>query len=145
MTIYIGLDVHKRGSVYCCQDESGKVVRTGRLSHSLDAVRELTCWDGQVTYVALEATGSWQHVAAMLESEGVEVVLSHPRRTRAIASAKVKTDAIDARTLADLLRGGLLPQAYLAPPRIQALRRLVRTRAALVETRTGSRTRCMGC
>ena len=136
MTIYIGLDVHKKGSVYCCQDESGKVIGAGQLSHSLDAVRGLIGVRGEATRVALEATGSWQHVAAMLESEGAEVVLSHPRRTRAIASAKVKTDAIDARTLADLLRGGLLPQAYLAPPRIQALRRLVRTRASLVETRT---------
>ena len=136
MTIYIGLDVHKKGSVYCCQDESGKVIRTGQLSHEVGAVRELIVGCGEVTRVALEATGSWQHVAAMLESEGAEVVLSHPRRTRAIASAKVKTDAIDARTLADLLRGGLLPQAYLAPPGVQALRRLVRTRASLVETRT---------
>ena len=136
MTIYIGLDVHKKGSVYCCQDESGEVVRAGRLAHDLEAVRELLGGCGEATRVALEATGSWQHVAAMLKSEGVEVVLSHPRRTRAIASAKVKTDAIDARTLADLLRGGLLPQAYLAPPHIQELRRLVRTRASLVETRT---------
>ena len=136
MTIYIGLDVHKKGSVYCCQDESGKVVRAGQLSHSLYAIRELMAGCGEATRVALEATGSWQHVAAMLESEGAEVVLSHPRRTRAIASAKVKTDAIDARTLADLLRGGLLPQAYLAPPGIQELRRLVRTRASLVEART---------
>ena len=64
------------------------------------------------------------------------MILSHPRRTRAIAAAKVKTDAIDARTLADLLRVGLLPEAYLPPPSIQALRRLVRTRASLVETRT---------
>ena len=136
MTIYIGLDVHKKGSVYCCQDESGKVLGAGRLSHSLDAVRELIGGGGETSRVALEATGSWQHIAAMLESEGADVVLSHPRRTRAIASAKVKTDAIDARTLADLLRGGLLPQAYMAPLRIQALRRLVRTRASLVGTRT---------
>ena len=136
MTIYIELDVHKKGSVYCCQDESGKVIRAGQLSHSLDAVREMLGGCEEAARVALEATGSWQHVAAMLESEGAEVILSHPRRTRAIASAKVKTDAIDARTLADLLRGGLLPQAYLAPPRIQELRRLVRTRASLVETRT---------
>ena len=56
----------------------------------------------------------------MLESEGAEVVLSHPRRTRAIASAKVKTDAIDARTLADLLRVGLLPQSYMPPQAIQS-------------------------
>ena len=135
MTLYIGLDVHKKGSVYCCQDENGRVIGAGQLPHSMEAVRELI--GGQAgACVALEATGSWQHVAAMLASQGAQVVLSHPRRTRAIASAKVKTDAIDARTLADLLRGGLLPQAYLAPPDIQALRRLVRTRASLVETRT---------
>ena len=134
--IYIGLDVHKKGSVYCCQDESGKVIRTGELSHTLQDVRQLVACDGQGTRVAIEATGSWQHVAAMLQSQGAQVVLSHPRRTRAIAAAKVKTDAIDARTLADLLRVGLLPQAYLAPPSIQALRRLVRTRTSLVETRT---------
>ena len=136
MTIYIGLDVHKKGSVYCCQDESGNVIRAGQLPHKLEAIRELIGSGGKATRVALEATGSWQHVAAMLEAEGAEVVLSHPRRTRAIASAKVKTDAIDARTLADLLRGGLLPQAYLAPPAIQELRRLVRTRASMVESRT---------
>ena len=126
--IYIGLDVHKKGSVYCCQDESGKVIRTGQLSH---------------TRVAIEATGGWQHVAAMLQSQGAQVILSHPRRTRAIAAAKVKSDAIDARTLADLLRVGLLPEAYLPPPSIQALRRLVRTRASLVETRTRRDTRLL--
>ena len=109
--IYIGLDVHKKGSVYCCQDESGKVIRTGQLSHTLSPVRQLVACDGQAPRVAIEATGSWQHVAAMLQSQGAQVVLSHPRRTRAIAAAKVKTDAIDARTLADLLRVGLLPQA----------------------------------
>ena len=121
--IYIGLDGHKKGSVYCCQDESGKVIRTGQLSHTLSAVRQLVACDGQAPRVAIEATGSWQHVAAMLQSQGAQVVLSHPRRTRAIAAAKVKTDAIDARTLADLLRVGLLPQAYLAPASIQELRR----------------------
>ena len=121
--IYIGPDVHKKGSVYCYQDESGKVIRTGQLSHTLSPVRQLVACDGQAPRVAIEATGSWQHVAAMLQSQGAQVVLSHPRRTRAIAAAKVKTDAIDARTLADLLRVGLLPQAYLAPPSIQELRR----------------------
>ena len=136
MTIYIGLDVHKKGSVYCCQDESGRIIRTGQLSHDVEAVRELIGGGGEAARVALEAPGSWQHVASMLEGEGADVVLSHPRRTRAIASAKVKTDAIDARTLADLLRGGLLPQAYLAPPGVQELRRLARTRASLVESRT---------
>ncbi len=51
MTIYIGLDVDKKGSVYCCQDESGKVLGAGRLSHSLDAVRELIGSGGHPTHV----------------------------------------------------------------------------------------------
>lgn len=134
--IYVGLDVHKKGSVYCCQDEKGEVTKKGHLSHSPRAVREMLACGGEPVRVAIEATGSWQHVARLLQSQGAQVVLSHPRRTRAIAAAKVKTDAIDARTLADLLRVGLLPEAYLPPPWIQSLRRLVRTRAAIVETRT---------
>ena len=134
--MYVGLDVHKRGSTYCCQDTTGSVIRKGTLAHTPAAVRQLVSACGQPMRVAIEATGSWQHIVAMLQAQGVQVVLSHPRRTRAIASAKVKTDAIDAHTLADLLRSGLLPQAYIPPRHIQALRRLVRTRSQIVQSRT---------
>jgi len=56
-------------------------------------------------------------------------------KTRAIASAKVKTDRIDALMLADLLRGGFIPECYIPSPRMMELKELVRYRANLVRLR----------
>jgi hypothetical protein len=60
----------------------------------------------------LEATGNWSFIYDVLEAGTDEVVLTHPKRIRAIAAAKVKTDKIDATTLAHLTRTDLLPTAY---------------------------------
>jgi transposase len=62
-------------------------------------------------------------------------------RTRAIAAARVKTDAIDAKMLAHLLRTGLLPEAYIAPPELRDLRELLRHRMVLVRLRTSVKNR----
>ena len=81
--------------------------------------------------VALEATYGWEWLADLLEQEGHELHLSHPLRTKAIAAARVKTDAVDARTLAQLLRTDLLPEAYVAPREVRDLRDLLRHRVVL--------------
>jgi transposase len=78
--------------------------------------------------VALEATYAWEWLAELLEEAGYELHLAHPLRTKAIASARVKTDAVDARTLAYLLRADLLPEAYVAPRELRDLRDLLRHR-----------------
>lgn len=65
--------------------------------------------------IALEATGNWYYFYELLEDTGLQVVLSHPSKTRAIAEAKIKTDTIDSRTLAHLLRADLLPRAHIPP------------------------------
>jgi transposase len=93
------------------------------------------------THVALEATYGWEWLAELLEDAGFDVHLAHPLRTRAIAAARVKTDAVDARTLAHLLRTGLLPEAYIAPPELRDLRDLLRHRATLVHVRTSIKNR----
>lgn len=93
------------------------------------------------THVALEATYGWEWLAELLEDAGFDVHLAHPLRTRAIAAARVKTDAVDARTLAHLLRTGLLPEAYIAPPELRDLRDLLRHRATLVHLRTSIKNR----
>ena len=67
--------------------------------------------------------------------------LAHPLRTRAIAAARVKTDAVDAKTLAHLLRTGLLPEAYIAPPELRDLRELLRHRAVLTRMRAAVKNR----
>jgi Transposase IS116/IS110/IS902 family/Transposase len=66
---------------------------------------------------------------------------AHPMRTRAIASARVKTDAVDARTLAHLLRADLLPEAYIAPRELRDLRDLLRHRVALTRMRSALKNR----
>ena len=67
--------------------------------------------------------------------------LAHPLRTKAIAAARVKTDAVDARTLAHLLRAGLLPEAYIAPRELRDLRELLRHRVVLTRMRTALKNR----
>jgi hypothetical protein len=62
--------------------------------------------------------------------------MAHPRANKAIASARVKNDAVDAKTLAQLLRTGLLPESWIAPPETREARRLVRMRTAMVRIRS---------
>ena len=66
--------------------------------------------------------------------------MAHPLATKAIGAGRVKNDAVDAATLAHLLRTNLLPEAWIAPPEVRELRRLVRMRASLVRVR--SRLKC---
>ncbi|MEM2759928.1 MAG: transposase [Nitrososphaerales archaeon] len=71
-----------------------------------------------------------------LLSEKYHVILSNPVKTKAIASAKIKTDRIDAKILADLLRGGYIAECYVPDATVMELRELVRYRADLVRART---------
>ena len=91
--------------------------------------------------IALEATFGWEWLADVLQGAGYELHLAHPLRTKAIASARVKTDAVDARTLAHLLRANLLPEAYIAPRELRELRDLLRHRVALTRMRSALKNR----
>ena len=93
------------------------------------------------TSVAVEATYGWEWLAELLEDAGYDVHLAHPLRTRAIAAARVKTDAVDAKTLAHLLRADLLPEAYVAPRELRDLRELLRHRIALTAMRAALKNR----
>jgi transposase len=65
----------------------------------------------------------------------------HPLRCKAIASARLKNDKVDAEILAQLLRADLLPEAWIAPPAVRQLRALLRHRVQLVRLRTLLRNR----
>jgi hypothetical protein len=77
----------------------------------------------------------------LLADYGFAPHLVHPSRCEAIASARLKNDKVDAAILAQLLRAGLLPEAWIAPPPIRQLRALLRHRVALVRLRTRLRNR----
>jgi len=102
------------------------------LTRFLELLRGL----GDDAEIALEATYGWEWLADLLEEAGYDLHLSHPLRTKAIAAARVKTDAVDARTLAHLLRADLLPEAYIAPRELRDLRDLLRHRVALTRMRS---------
>ncbi|MBI5035869.1 IS110 family transposase, partial [Candidatus Micrarchaeota archaeon] len=86
--------------------------------------------------VVMEASSTWQYLYDYLEQKGFDMTLANPLEVKAIASAKVKTDKVDAEMLAHLLRANLIPECYVPPQYVRDERQVARLRASLVEVRT---------
>lgn len=84
----------------------------------------------------LEATGNALAIARILEPHVSEVLLAHAKDVRAISHAKVKTDKLDAKVLADLLAADLIPAVWIGDEQTRMMRRLVSRRRGLVKRRT---------
>lgn len=142
MPRYVGCDLHKKQVTICMLDEQGQVQGRWRIACTREALeafgREQLRGDDRL---ALEATAHTWAVVDLLEPFVAEVVVSNPLRTRAIATAKVKTDKIDARVLAELLRAGYLPPVWQPDAATRRLRALTHRRAALVSDRTAIKNR----
>lgn len=137
----VGIDLHRRRSHLAVIDEEGTQVLSRRITNDPETFLELLGGLDGETEVALEATYGWEWLADLLEDAGYELHLAHPLRTKAIAAARVKTDAVDARTLAQLLRADLLPESYIAPREVRDLRELSRHRIVLTQIRTSLKCR----
>jgi transposase len=137
----VGIDLHRKRSHVAVVSDDGTLLLSRRIDNDpatlLALLEEI---DGE-SRVALEATYGWEWLAELLEEAGYELHLAHPLRTRAIAAARVKTDAVDARTLALLLRADLLPEAYVAPRELRDRRALLRHRVALTQMRSALKNR----
>ena len=139
--IYAGLDLHKKFSVITVTNTEGQeLVKQLKLTNSEEII-ELFQGLGEPVEVAIEATRSWYWLYDLLEESGIKVKLSHPLKTKAIASAKVKNDKIDSKVLAHLLRADLLPLPYVPERNIRMLRQFLRYRASLVKIQTGIKNR----
>jgi transposase len=141
MRVYVGMDVHRKRSQVALVDEHGGQLLNRNLANDS---AELTSILGRLepgTPVAFEAAYGWGWLAELLEELGLEPHLVHPSRCKAIASARLKDDRVDARTLAQLLRAELLPEAWIAPQAVRDQRGLLRHRAALVRTATALKCR----
>jgi transposase len=137
---WVGIDLHRRRSQIAVIDEHGELAFSRRIVNDRDTFLELL-GDPTDAHVVVEATYGWEWLAELLEEAGYDLHLAHPLRTRAIAAARVKTDAIDAKTLAHLLRAGFLPEAYVAPRELRDLRELLRHRATLTRMRSAIKNR----
>ncbi len=136
MLRFIGLDIHKTVVAVCVVDAQGTVCTRHRFPLTRDT---LTAWARQLTAedaVALEATTNTWAVVALLQQTPARLVVSNPLRTRAIATAKIKTDRVDAEVLAQLLRCDYLPPVWIPDAATLAARRLTTRRAVLVAERT---------
>ena len=133
---YVGLDIGLTKHYVVVLDEHGAIAQQQRLPNdSLVIQRFFETLEGPAR-VVLEATGNWVAVYERVEPYVQEVVLAHPLKVRAIASARIKTDRIDATTLAHLLRADLIPRAWIPPRDVRDWRELVRHRAFLVRLQT---------
>jgi transposase len=137
----VGIDLHRKRSHVAVIDESGSQLLSRRIVNDPQTFLELLAGIEGESKIALEATYGWEWLADLLEEAGYELHLAHPLRTKAIAAARVKTDAVDARTLAHLLRADLLPEAYVAPRELRDLRDLLRHRVALTRMRSALKQR----
>ena len=137
----VGIDLHRKRSHVAVINADGEQLLSRRIVNDPATFLELLEGIEGESKIALEATYGWEWLADVLEEAGYELHLAHPLRTKAIAAARVKTDAVDARTLAHLLRADLLPEAYIAPRELRDLRDLLRHRVALTRMRSALKQR----
>ena len=141
MSVYVGIDVHRKRSQVAVVAEDGKVQLNKNTVNGTEPLLRLIGDLPAGTAVAFEAAFGWSWLAELLEDYGFDPHLVHPLRCKAIASARLKNDKVDAATLAQLLRADLLPEAWLAPAGVRQLRALLRHRASLVRLGTQQRNR----
>jgi transposase len=132
---YSGIDQHKASSVITTLTADGERVTQVTLPNRRRVLRQyFTQFPGPHKAV-VEATGRWYWMRDLLVPAGIELELAHAKLLKAIAYAKVKTDAVDSDTLAQLLRVGLIPRAHMISDAMRGPRDVLRARLQLVERR----------
>jgi transposase len=134
---FVGIDLHRQRSVIVRQSESGEQLSAVRIVNDPVALGLQLEEAGADPEVVLEATYGWYWAVDVLQAGGARVHLAHPLGVKGFRYRRVKNDVRDAADLADLLRMGRLPEAWIAPPETRELRELVRYRAKLVAIRSG--------
>src|SRR5713226_9231514 len=132
----VGMDLHRRRSVLVRMTEDGRRLGMARITNSPAELRAQIARAGTSPRVVLEATYGWYWAADTLAAVGAEVHLAHPLGVKAFTYRRVKNDERDAADLADLLRMGRLPEAWIAPREVRELREITRYRHKLVQLRT---------
>jgi transposase len=141
MSVYVGIDVHRKRSQVAVVTEDGQVQLNKNVVNGSGPFLRLIGDLPSGTPVAFEAAFGWSWLADLLEDYGFDAHLVHPLRCKAIASARLKNDKVDAAILAQLLRADLLPEAWIAPSAVRQLRALLRHRIGLVRLGTQLRNR----
>jgi len=144
----IGLDVHAKMTVFSILDRSGEEILCGSFASSpAELQRFLDAKIGRKrSHVAFETSrgSAWVYAVAVKRCGPERVHMAQAKKIRAIANSREKNDFNDAWWLAYLTQEGRLPEAYVPPPELQALRLATRERKALVSRRSQVMVRIRG-
>ena len=133
--MYYGIDVHKLNCVGTAIDDQGKIVRQLHFKNIKEEIDAFAATLNTNDSVAMEACSSWYGIYSALEEKDIPIVIAHPLGLRSNIPKK-KTDKVDSKLLARLLRAGLVPPVHVPSREVRQLRNLVRHRASLVKMRT---------
>jgi transposase len=135
---YMGIDHHKQYLIADTMDKKGARIRKDRVSTDRQSMRSYINQmnrEGDLS-VVIEASYGWEYIYDEIKDLVEEIKVAHPLKTKAIAEARIKTDSIDAATLAHLLRSDLIPEAYAPRFETRDKKYLFRYRSSLVKIRT---------
>ena len=141
MKKYIGCDAHRCYSVFVSVDENGRASKATRVEHEGTALTEYLAKLPVGADVAVEATGSWYWLVDAIEEAGKTPHLAQAFAARRMLGGGNKTDEIDARALATLLRNGTLPEVWVPEAKLRDVRSLVRSRLSLRQHQTDFKNR----
>jgi transposase len=131
-TLYVGMDIHKNFIQAAALDEAGNIVKEQQFKSTEKEIKKfINSLKTNKVHAAIEATCTWYHVYETLDALDVETTLVNMRRTKTIAESKIKTDKLDAKTIAQCLRTGFIATAYIPPKTIMEQRTILRHRMSL--------------
>lgn len=133
--IHIGIDLHFTNMVNSAINDKGEEIWKGKLPATRKSLEDFFSQFDEPVQAVVECTSFWYWVADWCEENNIPLHLAHAKMLKAISYAKVKTDKVDARTLAELLRAGLIPEAHMQMGNQRNLRELTRGRLRMVERR----------
>lgn len=132
---YCGIDLHARTMYLCILSQDGEIVLHRNMPAGPEPFLKAIAPYREDIVVCVECIFTWYWLADLCAREGIPFVLGHALYMKAIHGGKAKNDKIDAQKIAVLLRGGMLPQAYVYPAEMRATRDLLRRRIHLVRKR----------
>jgi transposase len=128
---YGGIDLHARTMYLCILNQEGEILLHRNMPAGPEPVLQAVAPYWTALVVCVECVFTWYWLADLCALEGIPFVLGHALSMKAIHGGKAKNDTIDSHTIAVLLRGGMLPQAYVYPADRRATRDLLRRRLPL--------------
>jgi transposase len=132
---YCGIDLHARTMSLCVLNQDGEILVHRNMPAGPEPFLNAVAPSRTDLVVCVACLFTWYWLADLCAREGIPFVLGHALYMKAIHGGKAKNDTIDAQKIAVLLRGGMLPQAYVSPAEMRATRDLLRRRIHLTRKR----------